>query len=98
MLPSEEVPKLKAVARFLPSRFCTHTGVWCARTAARAAAMLALAAFCAVAAQLGNKHTECDGWARAGDGECNGNPQFMNGRGVASARGRVRRREVVVER
>ena len=38
--------------------------------------MLALAAFCAVAAQLGNKHTECDGWARAG--ECNGNPQFMN--------------------
>lgn len=39
-------------------------------------AMIALAAFCAAAAQLANKHTECDGWARAG--ECNGNPQFMN--------------------
>lgn len=38
--------------------------------------MIALAAFCAAAAQLANKHTECDGWARAG--ECNGNPQFMN--------------------
>ena len=51
--------------------------------------MLALAAFCAVAAQLGNKHTECDGWARAG--ECNGNPQFMNAECARSCA------EVVVE-
>lgn len=50
---------------------------------------VALAAFCAAAAQLANKHAECDGWARAG--ECNGNPKFMNAECARSCA------EVVVE-
>ena len=50
---------------------------------------LALAAFCAAAAQLANKHAECDGWARAG--ECNGNPKFMKAECARSCA------EVVVE-
>ena len=50
---------------------------------------LALAALCAAAAQLANKHAECDGWARAG--ECNGNPKFMNAECARSCA------EVVVE-
>ena len=32
--------------------------------------------FALFVAQLGNKHSECDGWARSG--ECSGNPEFMH--------------------